>query len=63
MGITMNRVAIGDGCEFVVEDAVHTAYKNDNWVLIEGLHLAPPSLFITLRQQLQRIAKSRGEFL
>lgn len=58
----MERVSIGDGCEILVEEAIDTADKNDGWVVIEALHLAHPSFFISLRQLLQRVAKSRGRW-
>lgn len=60
LSITVERVSIGDGCEILVEEAIDTADKNDGWVVIEALHLAHPSFFISLRQLLQRVAKSRA---
>ena len=61
VNIEVTRVQIGDGCEFAVEEALHQAEKNDHWVVVEGLHLAPPEFFMTLRHHLQRIHKSRGQ--
>ena len=61
VNIEVTRVMIGDGCEFAVEEALHQAEKNDHWVVVEGLHLAPPGFFLTLRHHLQRIHKSRGQ--
>nr|KAG5694047.1 hypothetical protein BaRGS_025626 [Batillaria attramentaria] len=60
VNINVERVMFGDGCEFTVEEAIHSADKNDTWIVVEGLHLAPTPFFTTLRQQLQRIFKSRA---
>jgi hypothetical protein len=61
VNIEVERVMIGDGSEFAVEDALHQADKSDRWVIIQGLHLAPQEFFVTLRHHLQRIHKSRGQ--
>ncbi|XP_070202269.1 uncharacterized protein [Littorina saxatilis] len=60
VNITVERVMVGDGSEYAVEEALHQADKNDTWLVVEGLHLAPPEFFPTLRQHLQRIHKSRA---
>ncbi|XP_076457719.1 uncharacterized protein LOC143291635 isoform X3 [Babylonia areolata] len=60
VGIEVTRVMMGEGCEYAVEDALHQADKKDQWLVVEGLHLAPPAFFVTFRQHLARIHKSRA---
>ncbi|WAR04812.1 DYHA-like protein [Mya arenaria] len=45
--------------EVLVEEAIDTADKNDGWVVIEDLHLAPEKFFNQLKKHLVRVFRSR----
>jgi len=55
-------VRVGDGCEYLVDDAIDSAEKNDGWVIIEDLHLSPPGFCNELKKHLVRVARSRSEY-
>lgn len=50
---------IGEGSEVLVEEAIDTAEKNDGWVVIEDLHLAPEKFFNQLKKHLIQVFRSR----
>lgn len=58
----MEIVRVGDGCEILVDEAIDSADKNDGWVIIQDLHLAPPKFFNNLKKHLIRVARSRSKF-
>ncbi|KAK6172547.1 hypothetical protein SNE40_016179 [Patella caerulea] len=58
--VNIEQVKIGDGCEIYVDEAIDTAEKNDGWVVIEDLHLAPVDFLQNLQSKLQRLKKSRA---
>ena len=59
VNVNIEHVRIGEGCEVLVEEAIDTAEKNEGWVVIEDLHLAPDKFFYQLKKQLIRVFRSR----
>ena len=59
VNVNIEHVRIGEGCEVLVEEAIDTAEKNEGWVVIEDLHLAPDKFFHQLKKQLIRVYRSR----
>lgn len=62
IGAQVEIVRVGDGCEILVDEAIDSADKNDGWVIIQDLHLAPPKFFNNLKKHLIRVARSRSKF-
>eukprot|EP00105_Crassostrea_gigas_P044993 XP_019929141.1 PREDICTED: dynein beta chain, ciliary isoform X4 [Crassostrea gigas] len=60
IGAQVEIVRVGDGCEILVDEAIDSADKNDGWVIIQDLHLAPPKFFNNLKKHLIRVARSRS---
>ncbi|XP_056010102.1 uncharacterized protein LOC125667097 [Ostrea edulis] len=60
IGAQVETVRVGDGCEILVDEAIDSADKNDGWVIIEDLHLAPVKFFNDLKKHLVRVARSRS---
>lgn len=58
----MEIVCVGDGCEILVDEAIDSADKNDGWVIIQDIHLAPPKFFNNLKKHLIRVARFRSKF-
>lgn len=63
IGAQVETVRVGDGCEILVDEAIDSADKNDGWVIIEDLHLAPVKFFNDLKKHLVRVARSRSKSL
>jgi hypothetical protein len=61
IGAKVEHVKIGEGCEYLIQEAIDGAEKHDGWVIIENLHLAPDTLFNDLKKQLVRVARSRSK--
>ncbi|KAJ8316357.1 hypothetical protein KUTeg_006371 [Tegillarca granosa] len=61
IGVAIEHVRVGEGCEYLVDEAIDSAEKSDGWVIIEGLHLAPLGFYNDLKKHLVRCARSRGE--
>ena len=59
VSVNIEHVRIGEGSEVLVEEAIDTAEKNEGWVVIEDLHLAPDKFFHQLKKQLIRVFRSR----
>ena len=59
----VEQVKVGEGCEILVDEAIDSAEKNDGWVIIEDLHLAPQTFFNDLKKHLIRVARSRSKFI
>ncbi|XP_053409232.1 uncharacterized protein LOC123561373 isoform X4 [Mercenaria mercenaria] len=57
--VNVEHVRIGEGSEVLVEEAIDTAEKNEGWVVIEDLHLAPEKFFNQLKKHLIRVYRSR----
>lgn len=55
----VEHVRINEGSEVLVEEAIDTAEKNDGWVIIEDLHLAPAKFFNQLKKHLVSAFRSR----
>jgi hypothetical protein len=62
-GITVDTVKMCEGCELQVDVAIDQAEKNDSWVVIEDLHLAPEKFFRELNYNLIRVMRGRGLYL
>nr|XP_022320176.1 dynein beta chain, flagellar outer arm-like isoform X6 [Crassostrea virginica] len=60
IGAQVEIVRVGDGCEILVDEAIDSADKNDGWVIIQDLHLAPPKFFNNLKKHLIRVSRSRS---
>ena len=61
IGSKVEHVKIGEGCEYMIQEAIDGAEKHDGWVIIENLHLAHDTLFNDLKKQLVRVARSRSK--
>ncbi|XP_052060514.1 uncharacterized protein LOC127700861 isoform X4 [Mytilus californianus] len=61
IGSKVEHVKIGEGCEYLIQEAIDGAEKHDGWVIIENLHLAHDTLFNDLKKQLVRVARSRSK--
>ncbi|KAJ8316217.1 hypothetical protein KUTeg_006231 [Tegillarca granosa] len=59
IGVAIEHVRVGEGCEYLVDEAIDSAEKSDGWVIIEGLHLAPLGFYNDLKKHLVRCARSR----
>lgn len=59
--VSVEMVKMCDGCEIEVDEAIDTAEKQDGWVIIEDLHLAPTTFYKELKRRLLRLYRSRGE--
>ncbi|KAK3108743.1 hypothetical protein FSP39_014630 [Pinctada imbricata] len=60
IGAQVESVRVGDGCTFQVDEAIDSAEKNDGWIIIEDLHLAPAKFYNELKKHLVRVARSRA---
>ncbi|XP_071095883.1 uncharacterized protein [Haliotis cracherodii] len=58
--VSVEMVKMCDGCEIEVDEAIDTAEKQDGWVIIEDLHLAPTTFYKELKRRLLRLYKSRA---
>ncbi|XP_064650622.1 uncharacterized protein LOC135502065 isoform X3 [Lineus longissimus] len=59
IGITLESVKMCEGCEYQVGVTIDQAEKNDGWVVIEDLHLAPEKFFRELNYNLIRVMRGR----
>ena len=60
-GVSVEVVTVGNGLDLTITDALQSAERDNNWVVVENLHLATDKFFNELRGLIQRMARRRGQ--
>jgi hypothetical protein len=61
-GVSIEVVTVGSGLDLAIMDTLQSAERDNNWVIIENLHLSTDKFFSELQGLIQRIARRRGEY-